>query len=508
MTPNVYSQDRPQEGTITTAAYSGVNLAQPDVTLILDLGGIIQDVTLSNEMSGESADDWRGRHWVDTVSDSGNKVLRMVEDACQSGVSAYRQINQRFPSGREIPMEYTTVRLGGKSGLIAIGRNLKAVAELQSRLIAAQQVMEQDYWKLREVETRYRLLFDASTEAVLLLTAGNLNIVEANPAAIRALGLARGRDLMPEITPEEREPFQAMLQRVRQSGRAPGTVLHLGPTRQAWTVRASLMASEPGPIFLVQLAPAGSHQLQSQRPENIALDEFVDRLPDAFVVVNRDGTIRRANRAFLDLAQVGAEGAVLGERLGRWLSRPGADLSALLSNLQRHGSVRLFATSIQGELGGEAEVEISAVGTPTARPNHIAILMRDVSRRLVPAEGITSLQSALAAVIEQSGKATLRVLVRDTVELVERHYISAALELAGGNRTAASEILGLSRQGFYKKLAQYEIDGHSRDSLARDGLARDGLARDSLARDSLTRDSLTRDDLAQLELEGEDDRLR
>ena len=45
----------------------------------------------------------------------------------------------------------TTVRLGGKAGLIAIGRNLQAVAELQSRLIAAQQAMEQEYWKLREV---------------------------------------------------------------------------------------------------------------------------------------------------------------------------------------------------------------------------------------------------------------------------------------------------------------------------------------------------------------------
>ena len=85
-------------------------------------------------------------------------------------------------------MEYTTVRLGGKAGLIAIGRNLQAVAELQSRLIAAQQAMEQEYWKLREVETRYRLLFDASNEAVLLLKADTLRIMEANPAAIRAAG--------------------------------------------------------------------------------------------------------------------------------------------------------------------------------------------------------------------------------------------------------------------------------------------------------------------------------
>ena len=64
-----------------------------------------------------------------------------------------------------------------------------------------------------------------------------------------------------------------------------------------------------------------------------------------------------------------------------------------------------------------------------------------------------------AAVIEQTGKTSLRVLVRDAVGLVERHYIDAALQLSDGNRTAAAELLGLSRQGFYKKLAQYEMEG-------------------------------------------------
>jgi len=460
---NVTGHPRPQEANITTAAFSGVNLAQPDVTLLLDLEGVIQDVTLSNDLSQEAVEGWRGRPWFETVADvGGGKVRRMLEDARDSGVSAFRQINQRFPSGLEMPMEYTTVRLGGKSGMIAIGRNLKAVAELQSRLVAAQQAMEQDYWKLREVETRYRLLFDSSNEAVLLLSADMLRIVEANPAAIRALGLARGRDLLPEMTVEEREPFQAMLTRVRQNGRAPGALLHLGANREAWIARASLIASEPGPIFMVQLAPASGAQMPVRRPDQTSLDEFVERLPDAFVVIDREGLVRRANRAFLDLVQVGAEGAVLGERLGRWLSRPGADLSVLLSNLQRHGAVRLFATGLNGELGNETEVEISATGNPANRPAYVALLIRDIGRRITAAEGATSLQSALAAIIEQTGRTSLRVLVRDTVGLVERHYIGAALELSEGNRTAAAEILGLSRQGFYKKLAQYEMEGHAR----------------------------------------------
>jgi transcriptional regulator PpsR len=426
-----------QEGTIA-AVISGVQIAQPDVTLMLDSAGIIQGATLSNDVSDEVVDSWRGRLWGDTVGDNGiGKVQRMVEDANRSGVSAFRQINQVFPSGRELPMEYTTVRLGGTAGLIAVGRNLKVVAELQSRLVAAQQAMEQDYWKLREVETRYRLLFDASNEAVLLLNAESLQIVEANPAAIRALGVSRGRAFLPEIASDERDAFQNIFMRVRQYGRAPATLVHLGADREAWTARASLMAGEPGPVVLVQLAPvssqrislhgAGFHGEGAARNSDTSLDDFFDRLPDAFVVTDRDGTIRRANRAFLDLVHAPGEGLVLGERLARWMSRPGADLSALLANLHRHGAVRLFSTGLQGDFGQETAVEISAVGHPPERPTQIALLIRDVGRRLAPNEENASLQSALAEIIEQTGRTSLRSLVRDAVSLVERHYIGAAL---------------------------------------------------------------------------------
>jgi transcriptional regulator PpsR len=452
------------EVTITPAVSGGITIAQPDVTLMLDLHGIIQDVHLSNAVSNEPVRDWLGRPWVETVGDTGSgKILRMVEDARQGGVSAFRQVTQRFPSGLELPMEYTTVRLGGKAGLIAIGRNLQAIAELQTRLIAAQQAMEQEYWKLREVETRYRMLFDASNEAVLLLRADSLQIVEANPSAIRLLGLARGRDLLAELAADEREPFQGMLQRVRQNGRAPGVLIHLGADRLAWLVRASLMTSDPGPMFMVQLAPAASAGSAPRSADAASLDEFIDRMPDAFVVIDQDGTLLRGNRAFLDLVQASTENMVLGERLSRWLSRPGADMTVLLANVRRHGSVRLFATGVQGELGTETAVEISAVGNAAAASSHIGLLIRDVGRRLSRTDEAAGLQAAFATIIEHSGKAPLRSLVRDTVGLVERHYIGAALELAGGNRTVAAELLGLSRQGFYKKLAQYGVESEPRD---------------------------------------------
>ena len=445
---------------------SGMTYVQPDITLILDIEGVIKDITLSDAMSSEGVEAWRGRPWTETVGDIGSgKVSRMVEDARRNGVSAYSQVTQRFPSGLELPIEYTTVRLGGKDGLIAIGRSLQAVAELQSRLIAAQQAMEQDYWKLREVETRYRQLFDASNDAVLLVRIDNLWILDSNPAAIRLLGLTRGQDLLAEMALQEREPFQGMLARVREQSRAPGILVHLGPDRTPWTVRASMMTSEPGPVFLLQVMPVGTARPLPERGNSLPIADLLEQLPDGFAVIDADGIIRHASKGFLDLAQVGTPGAVIGERLGRWLSQPGADASVLLTTLQRHGVVRRFTTVLHGELGSDVEVEISAAAGTEGKQRLIGVLIRDVGSRLSVTNNVIGLRSTLGSIISQTGKTSLPKLIDDAVAMVERHCIEAALELSVGNRTEAAELLGLSRQSLYKKLGRYGIDGSRRADL-------------------------------------------
>jgi transcriptional regulator PpsR len=436
---------------------------------MLDMDAVIRDVSLSNEITGEAINLWFGRPWIETVADSGiDKVRRSLEDARSSGVSAFRQINQIFPSGLQLPIEYTTVRLGGGAGLVAVGKSLQASSELQSRLIAAQQAMERDYWKLREVETRYRLLFDASNEAVLVLSAGDLRVVEANPAAIRALGLTRGWDFLGELAVPERDTFQAMLTRVRESGRAPGSVFHLGPDRSQWILRASLMTADPAALYMLQLVPVvGSAALAAPRTEPIALAPILQRIPDGFVVIDRDGVVRQANQAFLDLVQAGAEGAVIGQRIDRWLRRPGADLSAMLATLRRHGMVCLFSTTLQGELGSQVEVEVSGAGASGADSTLIGVVLRDVGRRLsVPGE---SRRESLVPTLEPlSGRTSLRDLVQEAVGLVERHYVESALQLAEGNRTAAAELLGLSRQSLYAKLNRYGFESGSDVASLRD----------------------------------------
>src|ERR1041384_3418913 len=241
------------------------NAPQPDVTLLLDMDGVIREATLSASLSNENVGDWLGKSWADIVDRGGDKIERMMLDTKRSGLSAFRQITQRFPSGLEVPMEFTTVLLGGRAGMLAIGKNLQAVAELQARLISAQQTIERDYWKLREVETRYRLVIEDSNEAVLLARVADLRIMEANRSATLALAASVRRkeglvgcEFLQEIASKDRKAVDAMLRRVRDQGKAPGIVIHVGADSVPWMLRGSLMTSESTPVFLLQMTPMGA----------------------------------------------------------------------------------------------------------------------------------------------------------------------------------------------------------------------------------------------------------
>lgn len=448
---------------------SGLSIARPDITLILDLDGVIQKVDLAGAMEEKGIEAWIGRPWVDTVAEVGPELVRqMIDDARISGLSAFHQIRQRFPSGIELPIEYTTVRLGGTAGLIAIGKNLQTVAELQARLVAAQQAMERDYWKLREVETRYRVLFDVSNEPVLLVAASTLRISEANPAAVRALGASPvGRDIGGELAAEDRDAFHAMLSRTRDKGKAPGILVHFGRESRPWLIRASLISTIEGPAFMLQLAPVGGIDRPVPASEPLVLDELIDRIPEGFVVIDERGALLWTNQAFLDLVQAGARESVVGERLGRWVGRPGADVGVLLTSLRRYGTVRLFETTLAGTFGSEISVELSAAGIGEPEPRRIGVLVREAGQRFGASPRHLGIGASLDALARQVGTTPLRILVGDTVAAVERHYIEAALELTGGNRTAAANVLGLSRQSLYAKLGRYGFDVEPLTTLER-----------------------------------------
>lgn len=426
---------------------------RPDLTLTLDEDGVIQKVVTAESLAREPLDQWRGRRWGETIEPAiGNAVLKKIEDGRSRGDPSCFEVRQRFPSGLELPMEYTTFSFG-KGGFIAIGRNLEAISELRARLQLAQEARERDYWKMREIETRYRTLFDATTEAVALVNVSDLKVIEANFRAARNLYLSPGEPFLPQLSGRDRRALAELFDKARAQGRAPGIVIQPTPSAGLWSLRASLMNAENGPVFICQLTPMREPD-HSDEQKGVSFASLIERLPEGFVVVDRDGLVRAANGAFLDLVQVGAETAVTDRKLTRWLSSPGVDANVVMSLIRKHGDLRRFQTRIDGELGQSTLVEITAAGDDAEQPNYFGLLIRDVSHAARPRTAETSEDLSFEPLDDR----TLEAIVRMSTEVIERKAIQQALDQCDGNRTAAARQLGLSRQSLHAKLKRYGLE--------------------------------------------------
>ena len=159
--------------------------AAADIALVIDDHGIIRDIAFGTEEFARGGHEkWLGQLWLDTVTvESRAKVVALLDPAQDLTPPRRRQINHSSLQGAGLPVLYSAVRLGASGDVVAIGRDLRPVAALQQRLVDAQQSMERDYWKMRHVETRYRLLFQGMDEAVLIVDAATQRVVEANAAA-------------------------------------------------------------------------------------------------------------------------------------------------------------------------------------------------------------------------------------------------------------------------------------------------------------------------------------
>lgn len=444
--------------------------AAADVTLVLDDDGIITDLAFgSDELSHEGYGDWLGRPWVDTVTrDCRGKVEAMLREADESRSRRWRQVNHPTSRGEAVPVQYATVRMGDCGPVVALGRDLRGVASLQRRLVDAQQTMEREYARLRHAETRYRLLFQVASEAVAIIDADTGRILEANPASSKLLGHPVpnlvGQELADMLDNSGRKSLRELLSRVKPTGRTEDILVQTeGGTRLR--VSASMFRQDNAVFLLVRLTAKDTDRAAGQAPGAMAsLLALVESAPDGFVVTDLAGNILMANSAFLELAQMPVQEQVLGESLGRWLGRTGVDLNALLDSLREHGTVRLFSTSLHGELGSSVDVEIAAVGVTsgTDRPC-LGFTLRNVSPRLeAKAQTPLDLPRSVEQLTELVGRVPLKDLVRESTDMIEKLCITAALELTKDNRASAAEILGLSRQSLYVKLRRYglgDLDG-------------------------------------------------
>jgi transcriptional regulator PpsR len=457
----VFSKPDVLPGTLSASTAASLLAAVGDVTFILSADGTILDVAVSQgDLANHGFATWIGEPWIETMTvESRPKVAEMLAGANAAETPRWRQVNHAAAGG-DVPVRYLVLTLGEPDRLIAIGRDMRGAAAVQQRLLQTQQSLERDYIRLRQAETRYRLLFDMASDAVLIVDAESRRIREANPAAHRLLERGEG-DLVGAsvgaiVVPDDRDDLVAYLGAAEAADDLAPIALRLGARGAEARITTRLFRQARQPLLIVRLEP--TEAVAPAHRYDATLSEVVERMPDSFVLVDRDLVVLTANAAFVELTEMPSIERVTGARLGLWLGRPGIDLELIVAQLREHGSVRNVATILRGTAGAQAEIEVSGVVAPMDGSDCYGFTIRHVGRRLRQAPLVLNeTPRSVEQLTELVGRMSLKEIVRESTDLIERLCIEAALTYTSDNRASAAEVLGVSRQSLYSKLHRHGL---------------------------------------------------
>jgi transcriptional regulator PpsR len=446
-------------GMLDVGAAARLVEAAGDLVLIVDARGVVVDFAMaSHELAIEGSDGWIGRNWLDIVSsETRGKVEDMLASVASSKPTRWRQVNHPTSTG-DVPVRYWAIPSGNDGRTIAIGRDLRANAALQQRLLQAQQSLERDYLRLRQAESRYRMLFERAADAIMIVDAETRRIREANPAATRLLGAHEGslvgRALTSIADPHAHEALTLYLGAVSAADQPP-MALALPGGRGSVVLSASIFRQDQASYYLIRIDGGGSAR---EAQGDAQMVDVMTRMPDAFVLADASMMVIAANTAFIDLTHMASTERVRGTPLGAYVGRAGIDLDLIVAQVREHGAARSIATIVRAADGGQEEVEVSAVSAPGPDGDCYGFSIRVVARRsrdLPPAA--RDLPRSVEQLTELVGRMSLKDIVRESTDLIERLCIEAALTYTADNRASAAEILGVSRQSLYSKLHRHGL---------------------------------------------------
>lgn len=417
-----------------------------DVALVIDADGVISNAAEGAMPLRGTGDDWVGRAWVDTVTaDTRRKVEMLLQEARSSGVSRRRELSHPGVGGASIPVSWAAVRLGQHGPVLAVGRDLRAVAAIQQRFLDAQQEMERDYWQRRQAETRYRQLFQVASDAVLVLDAGTLTVIEANPAAQTLFDAASrpldGCVLGERVELVSRPAIDALLVTARASGRASEVRLRLATSGTAIDVSATPFRADDRQCLLVRA--------RSIEPSA----NFFEQTPDAAVITDSSGRVRTANAAFVKLCEAPDETRLHGWLLGDALGDTDRQWPALLARVRASGLVGRAVVRLNVSGSAPLLAEVSGALLAEGEQEDIGFTLRPLAEGAGP-QPSEPLVRALADLVSRLGHHALPELLLEASQLAERHLIEAALVRAAGRVDAAAGVLKMPAARLQQRMDQ------------------------------------------------------
>ncbi|MEM8741800.1 MAG: transcriptional regulator PpsR [Pseudomonadota bacterium] len=436
-----------------------------DITLLIDDQGVIAAIEVSPENRALGClDHWRARNIRDFLAEESlEKFEARLAELASGKVDMIPavELNHVDNANWEFPIRYMIHRASSDGSLLLTGRDMRHIAEVQEQLVRTQLALERDYEKYREFDTRYRVLLEASRDALILINGRSARIEDCNAEAAQILGISSealaGASFTALFDTGRRGDLMELLANAIGTGR-PRLTLSVPRTSRTVAVHPRQFRAAGETLILCRIdAEDGTAMAHEDLASSLA--GFFDSAADGIVFTDASGRIHHSNDAFLSMGDLSAAREAEGRSLGEFLSRGGVDLKVLLENATRFGQMKLYATRLKPQFGSEFPVDVSTCRIGGEAGIRFGFVLRMAAGRelLRDGGGMPMRDDEARNAMDLVGTAPLKEIVAATTDVVERICIETAVELTNNNRVAAAEMLGLSRQSLYVKLRKYGI---------------------------------------------------
>lgn len=423
-----------------------------DIALVIDQAGVIRNVAQGEvDPMAPLANDWVGRPWVDTVSgDTRAKIENMLREVTTTGIARRREVSHPFQLGGSIPVAYCAIRFGSDGPVLATGRDLRAIAAIQQRFLDSQQELERGYWQARQAETRYRLLFQVATDAVLVVDGHTLAILEVNQAASQMFDIAGeqmvGRQVTTGFEERSRLGIEALLHSARASGSSGEIRARLLGRMALTSVAATPFRAEDAMRLLVRVRAVDATPPVPALSDSLV--RLVDDTSDGVVVTDASGRVLMANTAFLKLVRLDDESQLRGRLIVDWLGTPEHPMAALLPQVRRDGVARRVPSWIKVAGAPLVQAEVSAALLTEGDQECIGFTIHLLPANDGDEHSHLELNLGMQHLTERLGQVPVAQLMAAAAALAERHFVSAALAQSHNDAGDAARLLGMTGEAF------------------------------------------------------------
>ena len=429
-----------------------------DIYIILDLEGKIYESKVSQKLREKKfSTNLNKKKIYDIISEESipkikNQFQLILNNNKHS--SKLIEINHiKKGNNDSYPISYSIKKLD-KNFIMMIGKDLLEISNIQKKLVKSQRQLEREYEKYKEFDTKYKVILNQTNDAII--------IFEKDSGLIKDININAKKILKIEQKNKKIYNFLNLLKTKKNKNFKEEIFKHakLNSELTIKTKKFKKLILKPM-IFrsgndLMILCQIEEYEKTKKNKNNFSekISNFLNISPDSIVLISEKGMILNSNQSLLQICNITSFNDLEGKNFSEFLEKGMTDLRIICEETLKQGKIKNFQSRMLTTQGMPFDTNISTYMMNSQNKKIIVISIRlENNLEIKPFQNEQNNNDLKNLV----GSASLKSLVSESSDVVEKICIQTALNMTKNNKVAAAELLEISRQSLYVKLEKYNL---------------------------------------------------